>query len=67
MSRSLIKAVETYRVDSEEEVVTFHDELRSDNEYELTKFQWTHKVTKNDDFYSVVATKVFNDMEEVDE
>lgn len=64
MSKYLLKSVETYRIDSEPEVLQFQEEVRNDNHFELNKFQWTHKITKKDDFYNVVIEKRFFDEED---
>lgn len=59
MSKYLTKSTETYRIDSEEEVISFQEEVRQDSSFEVSKFQWSHKITKKDDYYKVVVEKTF--------
>lgn len=59
MSKFLKKSVETYRIDTEEEVLQFQEEIRNDNTFDLTKFQWSHKITKSDDYFQVSVEKTF--------
>lgn len=65
MSRYLTKTTEVYNIDTEAEVMAFQEEVREAHEYEVAKFQWTHKITKNDDYYLVaVEKKYYEGMEE---
>ena len=57
----LLKAVDTYRVESLDEVDRLHHELLDDGRFELIAFTYKHKTTKDDDYFVAAATKVFAD------
>lgn len=66
MAKYLIKRVETYRVDSEEEAKDFIEKNKKANEYTLTKYASEHKEKKAkgevvDEWIRVTLTKVFNE------
>lgn len=65
MAKYLIKRVETYRVDSEEEAKDFIEKNKKANEYTLTKYASEHKEKKAkneivDEWTRVTLTKTFN-------
>lgn len=67
MAKYLIKTVETYRVDSEEEAVKFIEEAKASNKYSLVKYTNEHKEKKQkgeiiDEYNLLSFTKVFNDV-----
>lgn len=72
MNRFLTKTIETYRVETIEDVERFHDYLRQDAEvqgYEVTGFKYDYKTQKASgeviaEFYVVTATKVFQEIKE---
>ena len=58
----LLKRVEEYRVETEEqaeELITRAKEKSNEEGYELTQYCSTHKVRKDDDFFVVKLTKVW--------
>lgn len=72
MSKYLLKTVETYRVDTEEEADALIDEAKKDNVYALEKFSSQYKTRKSkgeviDDYYKVILTKSFTSEKEPDE
>ena len=73
MAKYLIKRVETYRVDSEEEAKNFIERNKKANGYTLTKYSSEHKEKKAkgeivDSWTRVTLTKTFNEeAEPVDE
>lgn len=69
MSKYLITATETYRVDTEEEAARLIEEAKNDNSYTLAKYSSVHKERKQkgdiiDEYEKVSLTKVFNDEKE---
>ncbi|OQA73198.1 MAG: hypothetical protein BWY33_01777 [Candidatus Dependentiae bacterium ADurb.Bin246] len=46
MARYLIKTVETYRVDTEDEVASFIEELKSNSSYDLVSYKSKRKEKK---------------------
>lgn len=69
MSKYLIKTVETYRVDSEEEANTAIVEAKQDSTFELSKYQCEYKEKKIkgevvDSYYLVTFTKTFTAVNE---
>ena len=72
MSKYLLKTVETYRVDTEEEADALIDEAKKDSVYALEKFSSQYKTRKSkgeviDDYYKVILTKSFTSDKEPDE
>lgn len=72
MSKYLLKTVETYRVDTEEEADALIDEAKKDTVYALEKFSSQYKTRKQkgeviDDYYKVILTKGFTSEKEPDE
>lgn len=72
MSKYLLKTVETYRVDSEEEADKLIMEAKEDSVYTLEKFSSQYKTRKAkgeiiDDYYKVILTKSFTSEKEPDE
>lgn len=57
----LVKTVETYRIDTENEVERFLQELKKDNHFTIGKYVSTKKVTKDDEYYKFEVTKLFNE------
>lgn len=64
MSKFLNKAVETYIIDTEEEVMAFQEEVRMANDYIVNKFSWKHKETKKEDYYIVAVEKTYNELDD---
>lgn len=72
MNRFLIKTIETYRVETIEDVERFHDYLQQDaetNGYFLSNFKYDYKTQKASgeviaEWYLVTATKSFQDAKE---
>lgn len=65
MAKYLIKRVETYRVDSEEEAKIFIEKNKNAGGYILTKYSSEHKEKKAkneivDEWTRVTLTKTFN-------
>lgn len=73
MSKKLINVTETYRLDDENEVEQFLKELKSDPNFELSKYSSVKKQKKKrgeilDEWIRFSATKVFGEeSEEVNE
>ena len=66
MAKYLIRTVETFRVDSEDEAKRFVEEQRQDNRYTLAKQSIEYRERKvkgevEDSWYRVTLTKVFNE------
>lgn len=57
----LLKAVDTYRLETLEEVDRLHHKLLDDERFELVAFTYKHKTTKDDDYFVAAATKVFSE------
>lgn len=57
----LLKAVDTYRVDTLDEVDKLHQALLDDRNFELVAFTYKHKTTKDDDYFVAAATKIFTE------
>lgn len=71
MSKYLISAVETYRVDTEAEATKTIEEAKNDNSYVLGKYTSEHKTRKSkgeviDEYWKLSLTKIFNDIKEAD-
>lgn len=64
MSKFLVKVVETYRVDTEDEASRLIEEAKESSSYILTKYSSTHKSSKEDEWEKVELTKIFNDEKE---
>lgn len=72
MNRYFCKSVETYRVDTIDDVENFHDYLQDDSEekgYFLSNFKYDYKTKKEkqeiiEEYYLITATKVFQDYRE---
>lgn len=68
MSKKIIKSIETFLIDTEKEVLIFQDQVRDHPEFELIKFQWIHKIKKDDDYYLVtIEKKYYNDEEDYEQ
>ncbi len=57
----LLKAVDTYRLDTLAEVENLHQAFLDDRNFELVAFNYKHKTTKDDDYFVVAATKIFTE------
>lgn len=71
MGKYLIKVVEQYRVDSENESKQLIEESKKDKNYNLNKYTSEYKTVKAkgeviDDFYRVTLTKEFTGEKEPD-
>lgn len=69
MSKYLVSTVETYRVDSENEVEIMLEQAKNAAEFELTKYTSEKKETKAkgeviDSYYKVSLHKAFNDIKD---
>ena len=64
MSKFLVKIVETYRVDTEDEASRLIEGAKEWSNYILTKGGSTHKASKEDEWEKVELTKIFNDEKE---
>ena len=69
MSRYLLKAVDTYRVATVEDVETLHQELLEDSMFDLVAFSYKTKYIKQkgeiiEEYQVITATKVFTDEKE---
>ena len=69
MSRYLLKAVDTYRVATIDDVENLHQELLDDPTFDLTAFSYKTKYIKQkgeiiDEYQVVSATKIFDDEKE---
>ena len=67
----LLKAVDTYRVATVEDVETLHQELLEDSMFDLVAFSYKTKYIKQkgeiiEEYQVVSATKVFTDEKEPD-
>lgn len=67
--RYLTKVVETYRLDSEEEVKPFLEELKSDRDFTIAKYSSQKKEVKRkgeieDEWVRFEVTKIFNEERE---
>ena len=67
--RYLIKAVDTYRVPTVDDVETLHEELLNDDAFDLIAFSYKTKYIKQkgeivEEYQIVSATKIFNDEKE---
>jgi hypothetical protein len=65
----LINSVDTYRVNTVEEVERLHEELKADKHFTLAAFSYKTKQIKSkgeiiDEFQLVTAKKLFNDEKE---
>lgn len=56
----LIKAVETYRLESSDQADQFMKEESEDASFHLSKSVKDHKIKKDDEFYLVQLTKLYN-------
>jgi hypothetical protein len=66
MIKHLIKTTETYRIDNDENVKSFLEELKRDPNFELAKYSSTKKVAKEkgeivDEWIHLEVTKIFDD------
>ena len=66
MSKYLISAVETYRVDTEEEVTKIIEDAKSDFSYELAQYLSKRKDIKktNETYWELSLKKIFNDIKD---
>lgn len=69
MSKYLLNVSEMYRIDTEEEVDAFINEVKNDNTYELKKYHCEYKELKSkgeviDSWYRFSLVKVFTDEKE---
>ena len=58
----LLKTIETYRLEALVDVKDFHEWLQEDakrQRYILNGFSWTEKQSKEDEWYNVKVTKIF--------
>ena len=67
----LLKSVDTYRVETVNDVEELHEELRNDKNFELMAFSYKTKYIKEKgeivgEYQVVSATKVFTDEKEPD-
>ena len=67
----LLKAVDTYRVPTVEDVEKLHEELLQDTTFDLTAFSYRTKYIKQkgeivEEYQVVSATKIFTDEKEPD-
>lgn len=67
----LIRTVETYRVENEDEAKKVIEEAKKDKAYTLSKYSSEYRCTKSkgeitDDWYRVILTKDFNTEKEPD-
>ena len=63
MSRFLNKSVETYIVDTEDEVMELQEEVRNARDFIVKKFNWAHKETKTADYYLVTIEKIYETLD----
>ena len=71
MSKYLVSATETYRVDTENEAAKAIEEAKQDGSYVLGKYTSEHKERKSkgeviDEYWKLTLTKLFNDIKEPD-
>lgn len=69
MSRYLTQTVESYRVNTEEEVDSTLEEFKAAAEYEVKKATYEKKQVKEkgevvDEYYMLTVTKLFNNQKE---
>lgn len=69
MSRYLTQTVETYRINTEEEVKETLEEFKAETGYEVKKASYEKKQTKEkgevvDEYWILSVTKIFNDPKE---
>ncbi len=66
MSKYLISAVETYRVDTEEEVTKIIEDAKNDFSYELAQYLSKRKDIKktNETYWELSLKKIFNDIKD---
>lgn len=69
MSRYLVKTTDVYRIDTLGEVEEFHNELKSNANFELDSFGYKQKQVKLkgevvDEYCLVTVKKIFNDEKE---
>lgn len=69
--KHLIRTIETYRVDSENEAATTIAQAKADTTYILEKYTSEHKEVKSkgevvDEYYKITLTKLFNNIKEPD-
>lgn len=64
MSKFLVRTVETYRVDSENEAAAAIEEAKHDRKFQLAKYTNEYKETKDDAYYKLTLTKDFNNIKE---
>lgn len=69
--KCLTKVVETYRIESENQVENFLKELKQDPRFEVAKYSSTKKERKQkgeviDEWIQFTVTKIFNDEKEPD-
>lgn len=67
----LINSIDTYRVNTVEEVEQLHEELKSDNRFTLASFSYKTKFIKAkgeiiDEYQLVSAKKIFGDEKDPD-
>ena len=67
----LVSSVDTYRVNSVEEVERFHEELKNDSHFTLASFGYKHKEIKQkgdviDEYELATVKKLFNNEKEPD-
>lgn len=60
----LCQVTEVYRVETETEVETMLSEAKNDMKFDLAKYECKKVETKEDEFFKVSLTKVFNDIKE---
>lgn len=60
--KHLLKVIETYRVDTEDEALAMRDEASDSLEYDLNTFQYVAKYDKkaDQDYFVVKMTKIVN-------
>ncbi len=71
MSKYLVSAVETYRVDTEAEATRLIEEAKNNNSYILGKYTNEHKERKSkgevvEEYWKLSLTKLFNDIKDPD-
>lgn len=67
----LVKTVETWRVDTEDEVDAFVEQAKNDDKFQLLKYDCTYKEVKSkgeilETYYQLALTKGFNDIKDPD-
>ena len=71
MAKYLVKAVETWRVDSEETAKSLIEDAKKSNDFDLSKYSSEYKCKKvkgeiEEEWYRVTLTKDFTDEKEPD-